>query len=90
MILVYTHKTTPRLVYILKMVFTQFLETEVKVTNQVEEFIAFEGVKISYTKNPLGSELFFSSHDLLFEKGIHDYTINIRSNNGQKVFFEQS
>ena len=90
MILVYTHKTTPRLVYTLQMVFKQFLGSEVQVTNQVEEFIAFEGVKMSYTKNPLGSELFFSSHAILFEKGIHDYTINIKSNNGQKVFFEQA
>ena len=87
MILVYTHKTTPRLVYTLQMVFKQFLGSEVQVTNQVEEFIAFEGVKMSYTKNSLGSELFFSSHAILFEKGIHDYTINIKSNNGQKVFF---
>jgi len=90
MILVYTHKTTPRLVYTLQMVFKQFLGSEVQVTNQVEEFIAFEGVKMSYTKNSLGSELFFSSHAILFEKGIHDYTINIKSNNGQKVFFEQA
>jgi len=90
MILVYTHKTTPRLLYTLQMVFKQFLGSEVQVTNQVEEFIAFEGVKMSYTKNSLGSELFFSSHAILFEKGIHDYTINIKSNNGQKVFFEQA
>jgi len=90
MILVYTHKTTPRLVYTLQMVFKQFLGSEVKVTNKVDEFIAFEGVKMSYTKNPLGSELFFSSHAILFEKGIQDYTINIKSNNGQKVFFEQT
>jgi len=89
MILVYTHKTTARLRYTLQMVFTQFIGYEIKITNQVEEFIAFEGVKISYTKKPLGNELFFSSHPILFEKGILDYTINVTSWNGQKVFFEQ-
>lgn len=89
MILVYSHKTSSRLLYTLEMLFKQFLGINVRVTNKVDAFIAFEGVKISYTKNPLGSELFFSSHDLLFEKGIHDYTINVKSNNGQKVFFEQ-
>ncbi len=90
MILVYSHKNSARLRYILQMVFTQFLGFEIKITNQVEEFIAFEGVKISYTKSPIGSELFFSSHSIIFEKGILDYTINVTSWNGQKVFFEQA
>ena len=90
MILIYTHKTTARLLYTLQMVFKQFLGSEIRITNLVEEFIAFDGVKISYTKNPLGNELFFSSHAILFEKGIIDYTINVKSSNGQKVFFEQS
>ena len=89
MILVYTHKVTPRVKYIFQMLFTQFLGLDVKLTNSIEEFIAFNGMKISYTKNPLGSELFFSSHSLLFEKGILDHAVHIRSENGQKIFFEQ-
>jgi len=90
MILIYTHKITARLQYTLQMVFTQFLGSPIKITNRVEEFIAFDGVKISYTKNPLGSELFFCAHSILFEKGILDYSINVKSCNGQKVFFEQA
>jgi len=90
MILVYTHKITSRVKYIFKMLFTQFLGLQVKLTNSVEEFIAFDGVKISYTKNPLGSELFFSSHSLLFEKGILDHTVHVKSVKGKKIFFEQT
>ena len=56
---------------------------------QVEEFIANDCVKISYTKNPLGSELFFRSHSILFEKGIVDQDVNVKSWKGHKVFFEQ-
>lgn len=89
MILVYTHQISPRVKYVFNMLFKQFLGCEVNFTSQVEEFIASEGVKISYAKNPLGSELFFRSHPILFEKGIVDQDINVRTWNGQKVFFEQ-
>lgn len=90
MILVYTHSVTPRIRYIFKTIFTQFIGVEVSLTSQVEEFISFTGVKFSYTKNPLGSELFFSSHSILFEKGIIDHKIYVISYQGQKVFFEQA
>lgn len=89
MILVYTHQISPRLQYAFKMVFKQFLNCEVHFTSQVEEFIVNDGVKISYTKNPLGSELFFRSHEILFEKGIVDQEIKVKSWKGHKVFFEQ-
>ena len=90
MILVYTHKITPRVEYTFQTIFKKFLGHEVSLTSQVEEFIAFNGIKISYTKNPLSNELFFSSHALLFDKGIVDYSMNVSSWNGQKVFFEQT
>ncbi len=41
-------------------------------TTKIEEFIAHEGLKFSYTKQPLGSELFIKCNDLLFNQGI-DY-----------------
>ena len=90
MILVYTHQISPRLQYAFKMVFKQFLNCEVHFTSQVEEFIVNDGAKISYTKNPLGSELFFRSHEILFEKGIVDQEIKVKSWKGHKIFFEQS
>ena len=34
--------------------------------------------------------MFFSSHSILFEKGIIDHKINVISYQGQKVFFEQA
>jgi len=90
MILVYTHQTGPRVQYAFRMIFEQFLACDVRFTSQVEEFIAYDGVKISYTKNALASELFFRSHTILFEKGIVDQEINVRSWKGHKVFFEQT
>ena len=90
MVLVYTHHINPRVRYAFNMLFQQFLSCEVKFTAQVEEFIAYDGVKISYTKNPLGSELFFRSHPILFEKGIVNQEIHVKSWKGQKIFFEQT
>ena len=90
MVLVYTHHITPRVKYAFNMLFQQFLSCEVTYTTQVEEFIAYDGVKISYTKNPLGKELFFRSHSILFEKGIVEQEIHVRSWKGQKIFFEQT
>lgn len=89
MILVYTHKISPRFRYTFTTIFKQFLGVEVSFTQQVEDFIAHTGPKMSYTKNPLGSELFFRSHSLLFEKGIIDQDIVVTSEKGKKVFFEQ-
>ena len=90
MILVYTHQISSRVRYIFRTLFQQFMNSEVRFTSQVEEFIAYDGIKISYTKNPLGNELFFRSHTILFEKGISDQDIQVKSWNGQKVFFGQS
>lgn len=90
MILVYTYKITPRVHYIFRTLFQQFLSTKVILTNQIEEFIAYDGVKLSYTKNPLANELFFRSHSILFEKGIADQDINVKTWKNQKIFFEQS
>ncbi len=72
MLLVYSHKITPRLTYIFKHFFARILKIEVEFTTKIESFIAHDGLKISYTKQPLGSELFIRSNDLLFEQGI-DY-----------------
>jgi hypothetical protein len=90
MILVYTHQISSRVRYIFRTLFQQFMNCEVRFTTQVEEFIAYDGIKISYTKNPLGNELFFRSHSILFEKGISDQDIQVKSWNGHKAFFGQS
>ncbi len=72
MLLVYAHKITPRLTYTCKHIFTRILGVKVDFTTKIEIFIAHDGMKLSYTKQALGNELFVRSTDLLFEQGI-DY-----------------
>ena len=67
MLLVYTHKVTPRLNYIFKHFFLRILQIPISFTTKVEEFVMHNGPKISYTKVALGSEFFIKSHELLFE-----------------------
>lgn len=90
MVLVYTHKITPRLKYAFKHIFTRILEVPVTFTTTIEEFIAHESVKISYAKQPLGKEIFIRSHDLLFEQGLSDLDINVQEWDNTKCFFATS
>ncbi len=77
MLLVYTHKITKRFTYIARHLFTQMLGSSVEFTTRVEDFIKHTGPKITYTKQPLQNEFFIRSNDLLFERGINDFEIEV-------------
>lgn len=87
MILVYTHKITPRLRYVFKHVFTRILLIPVKFTTTIEEFIAHNGLKMTYSKAPLGKEFFIRSNELLFDQGVNDLEINIFKHEEVPCFF---
>ncbi|MEZ4795774.1 MAG: polysaccharide deacetylase family protein [Flavobacteriaceae bacterium] len=87
MLLVYTHKITPRLNYIFKQVCTRILGIPVSFTTKIEEFIAHDSLKMSYTTQQLGNEFFIKSHQLLFEQGLSDIDIHIHDWESTKCFF---
>lgn len=87
MLLIYTHKITPRFTYTMKHVFTRILGVEVTFTKTVEDFIRHSGPKITYTKKPLQNEFFIRSNDLLFEQGINDFQILLGDWEGLPCFF---
>tara|TARA_A100001011_G_scaffold396784_1_gene495768 strand:- start:269 stop:1567 length:1299 start_codon:yes stop_codon:yes gene_type:complete len=89
MILVYSHKITPRLTYIFRQVFIRILELPVSFTSSIEKFVSHSGPKLSYTNHPLGSEFFIASHDLLFQQGIQEIYIEVSSWGGLPAFFKQ-
>ena len=88
MLLIYTHKITPRFSYIMKHIFTRILGIEVSYSTKVEDFIKHSGPKITYTKQPLQNEFFIRSNDLLFEQGINDLQINVADWEGVPCFFK--
>lgn len=88
MLLVYTHKESPRFKYIAKQIFERILGIPINVTLKIEEFVAHTGPKFSYSKQPLADELFFQCADLLFEKGINENIITIKDWNGLPCFYQ--
>ena len=87
MLLVYTHKITPRLKYVFKQVCTRILGIPVSFTTTVEEFIAHDSLKMSYSRQPLGNEFFVKGHDILFEQGLADNDIHVLDWEETKCFF---
>ena len=87
MLLVYTSNITPRLKYIFNQICTRILGISVNFTSKVEDFISYEGAKISYAPQPLGNEFFIKSHGLLFQRGISDIEINVQDWGNTKCFF---
>lgn len=87
-VLIYTHKITTRLSYIMKHIFTKILGIEVTFTTKVEDFIKHTGPKITYTKQALQNEFFIRSNELLFEQGINELNIKIGAWGGVPCFFE--
>ena len=88
MLLVYTHKITPRITYIFKHVFENMLRIPLGFTSTIENFVAHAGPKMSYTTKPLGDEFSVASHPLLFEKGISDQNIVVEDWQGVPAFFK--
>ncbi len=87
MLLIYSHKITHRLKYILNLIFTDVLGVNIELTTDSEYFRKHKGVKLSYTNNPLSDELFFVSRNLLFETGITEQNISVFDYNNNKVFY---
>lgn len=86
-LLIYTHKITPRFNYIAKQIFTRILGIEVQFSTRVEDFIGHKGAKITYTRQPLQNEFFIRSHDLLFRQGVEKVDIQMGDWEGLPAFF---
>ena len=87
MILIYTHKVTPRVRYIFKHIFTRVLQIPIDFTGKVEDFVAYNGAKFSYTNVALGKEFFVKSNELLFQQGVKNFDINVQKWDDISRFF---
>lgn len=87
MLLIYTHKITPRLTYTFKHVCKRMLGLSVTFTSKVEDFVAHDGPKLSYTHKQLGNEMHISAVELLFEQGVMDVDVQVSDWDGVPCFF---
>ena len=90
MLLVYTPKITPRLTYTFRHFFKRVLQLEIEFTTEINKFVAHNGPKITYAKQPLSTEFFIQSHHLLFEQGVNDLDIYVHNWEETKCFFKVS
>lgn len=90
MLLIYTQKVTPRIDYIFKQICTNILGIEITFTSEIETFISQNCPKISYGMFPLGTELFFESKKLLFERKIEPQNIEVQKWETTYGFFKTS
>lgn len=86
-LLIYTHKITHRNKYIFNLIFKDILGIEFTLIEEINTFRNHMGAKLSYTNNPIGDELFFSSRNILFETGITEQNIALFEYNDYKVFY---
>lgn len=87
MLLVYTHKITPRVKSIFKQICLRIIGVPVSFTTKIEEFIAHDSLKISYTRQPLSNEIFIHSHELLFKQGVSGFDLIVSDWDKTKCFF---
>ncbi len=85
--LVYSHKTTPRVRYIFQVLLGDMLGLEPSFTSSKEDFEAWDQPKFSYTHAPIGDELHFRSHGLLHETGVRDQDIKVLEDDWGKYFY---
>lgn len=88
MILIHTHKITPRINYTMDFVFRQVLNTSFKVTENIGEFKSFNGAKINYSHDEIQEGIFIKPTELLFENEISEKQIFVTQWDSLKIFFQ--
>lgn len=70
MIKVFTPKRTSRIEYVFDWFLRELVGVDFELTTSETEFSAYQGAKLSYTKQPVQYELHFKQGELLLESGI--------------------
>jgi len=89
MLLVYSHRISPRLKFSFGHLIKRILGLQVNYTDDADLFLMHEGPKLSYTHKPLSNEFFIHCHRLLFEQGISDVEIHIQDWDDTVGFFSR-
>jgi hypothetical protein len=87
--IVYSRHITARLQYITDFFANEMSETTWKLTTDMSEFIAFQGIKINYSDDVIDCDCInIHPHELLFEVGIRSMKIVCTIRNGFPIFFQ--
>ena len=89
MVLIYSHISSSRLLYICSFIFKEQLGLDFKLTIDSEAFKNHEGAKINYSDAKIiAGEFFLQNHPLLFENEIKPQQVSCFVTNSNKAFFK--
>lgn len=88
MILLYSHKITPRLDYIAGFIFSSILRVDFQLTDDSERFQNHSGPRINYSQEDFSGGLVLRPKELLFESGISPKKPFVTQWDNVKVFFQ--
>lgn len=88
MVLIYTHKITPRVTYTFDFILRQILGLEYRITDNKEDFQGANGPKINYSDEHFNDSIFIQPNGLLFENSIEEKNIFVTQWDNVKIFFQ--
>jgi hypothetical protein len=89
-LLLYTQYKTARTQYVFKQIFKYILGVDYFVTSDLQEFVSYNGPKLSYADTVIHQDLHFYADGLLWEKGIGFPDIELGFYKSQPVIFNHS
>lgn len=87
MLTIYTPEITPRITFIMNVIFKEHLNIACHLTDSVEVFNQ-ANLKISYAPEPIADEVFICRHTLMTETDIREQIITPYSYEDETVFFQ--
>lgn len=87
MLLVYTHKITPRFTYIFDLIVGRDLGLEYRATTSRDEFAACDGPRLNYSFEPFDGVLRVQPSLMLTQEDVAPSEIEVVEHNGSSVFF---
>jgi len=87
MLFVFTPHITNRIAYTFKHIFGRILGVNYMLTAKKEEWIDYDGPKVSYGKAPVADELFFQQSSFLLATGVKKVHLETVQFDGSTAFF---
>ncbi len=88
-LLILVSNVSPRVEYIFDFIFKDQLGMAWELTLSEAVFKNYNGPKINYSSKRIGEHLFIKELGLLKESEINNHLINVKEQNGTKIFFQQ-
>lgn len=86
--LAYTTRITERVRYTFELLFKDLLGIDLALSTDREEFLAFDGPKVNYTKERSDQGVWIPPVELLFENEIREFEPDVSEWEGRKVLFK--